>query len=162
MYPHAILRLSSTRYTSKCSSRVAKLSIPSVSHLFWGMERRSSMWIVKFFPSRFVRPFTVDVSRLIHWETKGNANDDYTSRARGRYTHQLYTSNCCKFSCIHHGFSELLTFYINVERWWNDGERYHGVVKTYAGARVQIAYCVCEYVRIGTRGFVVISRVYVR
>jgi len=41
---------------------------------------------MKFFPPRFIWPFTVDENRLIHWESKRNTNDDYTTRAHGRYT----------------------------------------------------------------------------
>jgi len=41
---------------------------------------------MKFFPPRFIWPFTVDESRLIHWESKGNANDDCITRAHGHYT----------------------------------------------------------------------------
>lgn len=67
-------------YEQICSSRISTFSIPSVSTFLGGIP------LVRvdheIFPSCFIRPSTVDENRLIYWEMKGNANDDYTQRAR--------------------------------------------------------------------------------
>lgn len=103
-----------------------------LSFSFYSTFHRGS-WAVWFIRKRKETPTTI-----IH-------------RARGRYTRQLYTSNCCKFPCIHHGFLELLTFYINVEtmmeRWWTLALRQKRCVRVHA---CKIAHFVCASVHIGT------------